>query len=285
MDEDTVKSFWASNPCGERFIDAAKRSSYEQFFAEYDRFRYGLESHIPRCLDEIDFAGKRVLEIGLGLGADAEQIIRRGARWNGVDLTQQSVDHVETRLALRDLPFESLQQASALDLPFPDDHFDIVYSHGVFHHIPDVERAQTELARVVKPVGRVVLMLYATRSLNYLVSIALIRRVGLLGLYALSQAGIDVGGMYGEHVDNARREGLLRYLRLQNLVHRSTDGPSSPYSKVYTVAEVRRDFRLFEIERVHKEFMHAPPLPVHRLPFARILGWHLWVHLRPAVRR
>jgi hypothetical protein len=128
-------------------------------------------------------------------------------------------------------------------------------------------------------------MLYAKHSLNFLVSIALIRRVGLLGLYALSRASIDVGGIYGEHLANARREGLLRYLRMQNFVHSSTDGPSNPYSKVYTVAEVRRDFQRFEIERVHKEFMHAPPLPVHRLPFARVLGWHLRVHLRPAARR
>jgi hypothetical protein len=128
-------------------------------------------------------------------------------------------------------------------------------------------------------------MLYAKHSLNFLVSIALVRRVGLLGLYAASQAAIDVGGIYGQHVDNARREGLLRYLRMKNFVHRSTDGPSNPYTKVDTAAEVRRIFHLFEIERIHKELMHAPPLPVHRLPFARILGWHLWVHLRPAGRR
>jgi SAM-dependent methyltransferase len=280
VDEETVKDFWAENPCGEAFVER-RSSSHERFFADYDSFRYGLESHIPRCLDEIDFADKRVLEIGLGLGADSEQIIRRGARWNGVDLTQESVERVETRLALRDLPSESLQQASALNLPFPDDHFDVIYSHGVFHHIPDVAQAQAELARVVKPGGQVVLMLYAKRSLNYLVGIAFVRRVGLLGLVALQHVGVTVGGIYGEHVVNARREGVLRYLRLPNFVHRSTDGPSNPYSKVYALEDVRRDFPLFEIERVHREYMHAPPLPVHGLPGTSVLGWHLWVHLRP----
>lgn len=199
-----------------------------------------------------------------------------------MDLTQESVDRVATRLALRDLPFESLQQGSALDLPFPDDHFDIAYSHGVFHHVPDVGRAQTELARVVKPEGTVVLMLYAKRSLKYLVSIALMRRVGLLGLYALSQAGIDVGGIYGEHVDNARREGLLRYLRLRNLVHRSTDGAVESLQQ--GVHRRRGDTGLPAIrDRACPQEVHArATLAVQRLPFARTLGWHLWVHLRPA---
>ncbi len=68
---------------------------------------------------------------------------------------------------------------------------------------------------------------------------------------------------------------------MQNFVHRNTDGPDNPYSKVYSLADVRRDFPSFSVVRAHKEFMHAPPLPVARLGLARVAGWHLWVHLRP----
>jgi hypothetical protein len=75
--------------------------------------------------------------------------------------------------------------------------------------------------------------------------------------------------------------GLRHYLRLANFVHRNTDGPENPYSKVYGLADVPRDFPSFEIDHAHKEFMHAPPLPVHGLPLAHVAGWHLWVHLRP----
>ena len=32
---------------------------------------------------------------------------------------------------------------------------------------------------------------------------------------------------------------------------------------------------------MHKEFMHAPPLPVHRLPGGHLMGWHLWVEMEP----
>ena len=86
-----------------------------------------------------------MLEIGLGQGAESEQIIRRGARWSGLDLTRESVDRVAMRMTLRGLGYDDLRQGSALAIPWPDDSFDIVFSHGVLHHIPDIARAQSEI--------------------------------------------------------------------------------------------------------------------------------------------
>ena len=62
------------------------------FFTDYDQFRYRNERHLPACIEALDVAGRKVLEIGLGEGADAERLIRQGARWSGVDLTAESVD-------------------------------------------------------------------------------------------------------------------------------------------------------------------------------------------------
>jgi ubiquinone/menaquinone biosynthesis C-methylase UbiE len=67
--------------------------------------------------------------------------------------------------------------------PFPDDRFDIVFAHGVLHHIPDVLTAQKEIARVLKPGGRLIAMLYARRSLNYLLAISVVRRLSLAILF------------------------------------------------------------------------------------------------------
>jgi SAM-dependent methyltransferase len=281
MNEAQVQAFWAAHPCGEQFVAGADDGGYERFFADYDRYRYERESHILRCLDEVPFLGKKVLEIGLGLGADSEQIIRRGGRWAGIDLTAESVDRVRTRLELRSLPYDGVFQGSALELPFADNSFDVVFSHGVLHHVPDIARAQSEVARVLRPGREAVVMLYAKYSLNYLVSVGIVRRLGLIAMYALNRAGLRIGGIYGRHVENARRVGLARYLSMRTFVHRNTDGPDNPYSKVYSLADVRRDFPSFRIERAHKEFMHAPPLPVARLGFANVAGWHLWVHMRP----
>ena len=281
MNEAQVQAFWGAHPCGEQFVHGADDVGYERFFTEYDRFRYTREAHIPRCLDEVGFDGRKVLEIGLGLGADAEQIIRRGGRWSGIDLTAESVDRVKTRMELRNLSYDEIRHGSVLQLPFADDTFDLIFSHGVLHHVPDILKAQSEMARVLRPTGEAVIMLYSRYSLNYLISVSVVRRLGLIAMYGLDRAGVRVGGIYGRHVENARRVGLGDYLRMCTFVHRNTDGPDNPYSKVYGLAEVRRDFPSFQVIRTHKEFMHAPPLPVARLGLEHVGGWHLWVHMRP----
>jgi SAM-dependent methyltransferase len=278
--ERQIKDFWQTHPCGAQLVgDLGERSraEYEDFFQRYDEFRYTKESHILNNLDQIDFAGKRVLEIGLGQGADGEQIARRGANYSGVDLTEEAVKRTSMRFELRELTFERIEQRSAPELPFDDNSFHIVFSHGVLHHIPEIGAAQKEIARVLKPDGRLIAMLYAKWSLNYLLSISIARRVGLITMYALN---LKPGGVYGDHVANARKMGLSRYLAMNNFIHVSTDGPFNPYSKVYGLSEIEEDFADFEIVEIHKEFMHAPPLPVGWLPLAGVLGWHLWVTMK-----
>jgi SAM-dependent methyltransferase len=281
MDEMTgqaIEAFWDAHPCGESQVERLG-ADHEEFFRRYDAFRYSREGHILRRLDAIGFQGKRVLEIGLGQGADSEQMIRRGAVWSGLDVSAESIRRVSTRLRGRRLAFESLEQGSALAMPFADNSFDLVFAHGVLHHIPDVIAAQKEIARVLKPQGRLIAMLYARRSLNYLIAISLVRRLSLAAIYC---SGLRPGGMVGEHLANARSMGLRAYLSMGNFIHTNTDGPANPYSKVYDLTTVKRDFPDFTLEQSYQEYMHAPPLPVFPLkPLARILGWHLWVHLIP----
>lgn len=286
MDEQTVRSFWQDHACGDAQVGGLHdrfRDDYEKFFTEYDRFRYQNERHLPACVDALDVADKAVLEIGLGQGSESERLIRRGARWSGVDLTAESVERVRARLTLRELPYENLRQGSVLDLPFADDIFDVVFSHGVLHHVPDIKQAQSEIHRVLRPGGQLIVMLYARWSLNYLVSIGVIRRAALLAAFPLARTGIlkssSPDGMLAAHLDNATKMGLFRYLRLDEFVHHSTDGPANPYALVYDRARVERDFPSFRVMRTYKRFMHAPPFPVHRLPGETMMGWHLWIHL------
>jgi hypothetical protein len=84
MTEASIREFWDAHPCGERQV-AGVQGDLETLFECYDRCRYNLEGHIRRRLNAIEFEGKRVLEVGLGQGADSEQIIRRGAIWSGPD--------------------------------------------------------------------------------------------------------------------------------------------------------------------------------------------------------
>ena len=280
--ESEIGDFWETHPCGDQLLGGLEerfRGDYSTFFSSYDAERYRIESHIPACLDALDVSGKRVLEIGLGQGAESEGLIRRGARWTGLDLTAESVRRVAVRLTLNELPYEEILQGTAVKIPAEDDSFDLVFSHGVLHHIPDIHSAQTEIHRVLRPGGRLVAMLYARRSLNYLVSIAVVRRAALLAAWPLRTR--VRGGYLRDHLDNAEREGIWPYLSLSRFVHASTDGPSSPFARVYDLKDVQRDFPDFRIVGSHKEFMHAPPLSVHGLPGASLMGWHLWVELEP----
>jgi ubiquinone/menaquinone biosynthesis C-methylase UbiE len=279
--ENEIREFWQTHPCGAELVgdlSEESRRQYLDFFERYDNYRYTTEAHILKNLDRIGLRDKRILEIGLGQGADAEQIARRGGIYSGVDLTDESVKRTTVRFTLKGLAFERIEQTSALDLPFGDDSFDIVFSHGVLHHIPEIEKAESEIHRVLRPDGRLIVMLYAKWSLNYLLSISVARRLGLLAMYGLGSEG---NGIYRDHLNNAKKAGIWNYLAMKNFIHVSTDGPFNPYSKVYGLREIGEDFPDFETVETHKEFMHAPPLPVGGLPLSSILGWHLWAELRP----
>lgn len=67
---------------------------------------------------------------------------------------------------------------------------------------------------------------------------------------------------------------------MKQFTHRNTDGPDNPYPLVYDRRRIERDFRGFRVTRTYKRFMHAPPMPVHRLPGESLLGWQLRTHLQ-----
>src|ERR1700733_12635156 len=134
MQEASIRDFWNAHPCGEFVVRTRFAEEAEKFFREYDAYRYRVEGHILGCLDGVDWRDQQVLEIGLGQGADSEQLIRRGARWSGLDSSPESVKRVSARLRIRELPFQQLEHGSVLSVPFPDNSFDIVFSHGALHH-------------------------------------------------------------------------------------------------------------------------------------------------------
>ena len=101
MNETTIEKFWDAHPCGDHIVGGLTErfaGDYERFFTQYDAWRYDQEGHILECLDALHVDGKAVLEIGLGEGAEAEQLVRRGAHYSGLDLTSASIERVAARL-------------------------------------------------------------------------------------------------------------------------------------------------------------------------------------------
>ncbi len=279
-----IEDFWNANPCGATLV--GKDLEWKQFFARYDEFRYRTEGHILGELDRLQLKGKEVLEIGIGQAADSAQIIERGGRWHGLDLTAEAVFRARKRFELHQLPYQSLRQGSATKIPYPDASFDIVYSHGVLHHIPSIREVSREIRRVLKPQGTLAIMLYHKNSLNYRLSINIIRRILMIELYMIAKLSGRVGisnPILCGHLENADRFGLLNYLKNPLFMMCNTDGPCNPYSKVYDLAEIAADFPEFRVRESRVHFLNERHLPVLKLFPKRMrdllaskYGWHLW---------
>lgn len=287
--KERVRAFWQAHPCGTKFTDAETGS--REFFDRIERHRYEKEWHIPSAAEFTGAKGLRVLEIGCGVGTDGLQFARAGAIYTGVDLTDAAIELARKNFASAGLPGE-FQVADAERLDFPNESFDIVYSHGVLHHTPDIQAAVKEVHRVLKPGGRAIVMLYHRGSYNYQVGIRILRRAGA-GLLR-SDSGIKiVNRLTGEPVDSLREHAAS--LRNANgnfsaaeLLNQSTDGAGNPLALVFSRREARELFKMFSEVELRAYFLNKRFIPLigNLLPqsiesaLAARWGWHLWIYAK-----
>lgn len=186
-----VHDYWNAATCGEaQYLVGVGREDY----LEQARIRYELEPHIMEFAEFEKYRGKKVLEIGVGLGADHQRFAEAGALLYGIDLTERAIEHTRSRLDLLGLD-SKLQVADVEDLPFEDESFDLIYSWGVLHHTPDIRKAIDEIYRVLKPGGELKVMIYHKRSL---VGYMLWVRYALMRL----RPGTTLDEIYGKHLES-----------------------------------------------------------------------------------
>jgi ubiquinone/menaquinone biosynthesis C-methylase UbiE len=287
--QEEVRKFWDGKPCDSELSD--KNPHGVEFFREIEDERYKYQGHILNILASINWRGKKVLEIGTGVGTDARKIIGYGGIYTGINVDQGSAVMTGKALEVFSLP-GAVKQCSATSMDFNDLSFDAVYSFGVLHHIPDVESAISEIRRVLKPGGELLIMLYNKTSINYYLEIMFLRKL-FLRLLVLPGV-VSLFGLLG-----FPKEKLARHVELyraskamtpQEWLSRNTDGPDNPYSRVYDAADVERLLRGFEIQRHEVYFFDyrhwgilgrvMPQLLVNFL--GRNWGWHRIVY---AVKR
>ena len=156
-----VEAFWQAASCGEVYMDG---SSLGDRLEAQAAARYELEPYIFDFAKFSDGKAKKVLEIGVGMGADHLQWANASpSHLIGIDLTQRALGFTHARFLLNNLDAR-LANADAECLPFRDEEFDIVYSWGVIHHSPDTPTAVREIRRVLRKGGVARVMIYHSRS-------------------------------------------------------------------------------------------------------------------------
>lgn len=145
------------------------------------------------------FAGKRVLDAGCGSGNYTFAIAEFGAaRVVGIDLGIRGLEFARQK-AKHSVAGEVVEyvEASATSIPYPDDHFDVVWSNSVVHVCGDYERALSEAARVLRPGGTMFLYVDGKMGLFEEMSDALLHIMrGVSRNHALAHLetlGIDPG--------------------------------------------------------------------------------------------
>ena len=202
-----ITDYWNNQPCNVRH--SQQPVGTESYFDEVTTKRYRAEPHI------LDFAGfhlwrgRRVLEIGCGIGSDAEQFARHGAEYVGIDLSQESLHICRQRFKVYDLPGE-FRQGSVSDRDFMKSlgEFDLVYSYGVLHHFPGMREHLENITQVLKPGGELRFMVYARNSWKY----AMIQK-GLDQFEA--QADCPYAEAYTREEITALLDGLLHVERIR----------------------------------------------------------------------
>jgi ubiquinone/menaquinone biosynthesis C-methylase UbiE len=250
---------WTGDPCGARY-GAKYEFATREFFDEVERNRYQeYAPWMPEVMGFGEFKGKRLLEVGCGMGTDLLQFARGGALCTGVDLTPRSVEISSLHFGLYAMQADFVL-ADGEQLPFADESFDVVYSNGVLHHTPDTVRAVGELRRVLKPGGLARVMLYHRHSLYYWTEIVLHR--GLLrGHFLRGHSPEEIMSRYVEYSEHDARPLVKVYSR------RQARKLFEPFSKVKTEVE----------QMIRQELRFLRPLVSERMfrRLRRSAGWNV----------
>jgi ubiquinone/menaquinone biosynthesis C-methylase UbiE len=212
---------WDGDPCGAVTVKGVEPETLE-FYREARRYRY--EVYGPWFNPMMRFGewrGKKVLEIGVGIGSDHYSFASEGAAMTALDLSREHLRHTRKHLELEGLTTES-HYGDAEASPFADNTFDLVYSFGVLHHTPNTEKSIDEVFRVLKPGGTALIGLYHRNSLFFWLAVIL-------------YLGIIRGGLITKG-----------YRKLVSEIEfRSPENMAIPLVKMYSRRQVRHLFQRF----------------------------------------
>lgn len=160
-----VREYWNARPCNIRH--SPRELGTREYFDEVEARKYFVEPHIPAFAEFARWRGRRVLEIGCGIGTESINFARHGAYVTAVDVSENSLDMARRRAQV--YGYEDRIQfrcgdAERLTSFVPVEAYDLIFSFGVLHHTPHPEGVVEQIRHYVAPETVVKIMLYHRHS-------------------------------------------------------------------------------------------------------------------------
>lgn len=160
-----VRSYWNARPCNLRH--SSQEVGTKEYFDEVEKRKYFVEPHIPLFAEFQRWRGKKILEIGCGLGTDTMNFARAGANVTAVDLSDESLKLAKQRAKVFGLEDRiTFFQANAEELSsvVPVESYDLIYSFGVIHHTPHPEAVIAQIKKYMSRDTTFKIMVYNRMS-------------------------------------------------------------------------------------------------------------------------
>lgn len=165
-----VKSFWNKVPCDS--LNSDKQEGTREYFSEIAQHRYNLVPEIISFADFHRWMGRKVLEIGCGIGNDTLNFARACADVTAIDLSEDSLELAKQNFDVwgnKARFFQlNIENTGELLYTFYPEKFDLIYSFGVLHHTPNPSRAFKNIRLLCDAQTELRVMLYAKYSFHTL---------------------------------------------------------------------------------------------------------------------
>jgi 2-polyprenyl-3-methyl-5-hydroxy-6-metoxy-1,4-benzoquinol methylase len=163
MSIEEITNYWNNQPCNIKHSN--KEIGSKEYFEEVTKRKYLVEPHILEFANFSKYRNKKVLEIGCGIGTTAQSFMENGSIYEGIDISEKSINIAKKRLDIFNLTGKFSVQN--IEEYLSNVKYDLVYSFGVLHHTPNIKRAIDNIYDLLEEGGEFKLMLYAKNSLKY----------------------------------------------------------------------------------------------------------------------